>query len=152
CEDARFDLAVSAGIISAFKTSGQRCVSAGRILIHEKLFDRYAAAFVETAKRLRIGDPLDAGNFTGPVIHAASVEKVQSYNDLARKAGATVLLDGGRLTGGRHAQGCYLAPFVYRQDYKPGLRTIREEVFGPHLALIPFKDDDQAVRIYNDTE
>src|SRR5262245_6880078 len=85
CEDARLDLAVSAGLISAFKTSGQRCVSAGRALVHEKLFDRFAAKFVEGAKRLRIGDPLDTGNFTGPVIHEDSVKKVLSYNELAKK-------------------------------------------------------------------
>ena len=85
CEDARLDLAVTCGIISAFKTSGQRCVSAGRILVAEKIFDRFAEKFVATAKRLRIGDPLDAGNFTGPVIHQAAVEKVLSYNDLARR-------------------------------------------------------------------
>jgi aldehyde dehydrogenase (NAD+) len=152
CEDARLDLAISAGITSAFKTSGQRCVSAGRIIVHEKLIDRYAADFVATAKRLRIGDPLDAGNFTGPVIHKGSVEKVQFYNDLAKKEGATVLLDGGRITSGEHATGCYMSPFVYRIGWKPGVRCIREEVFGPHLALIPFKDDDEAVRIYNDTD
>jgi aldehyde dehydrogenase (NAD+) len=152
CEDARFDLAVSAGIISAFKTSGQRCVSASRVLVHEKLMDRYAAEFVAAARRLRIGDPLDAGNFTGPVIHTGSIEKIQSYNDLAKKEGATVLLEGGRLTTGHHAQGCYMAPFVYRMEHKPGVRSIREEVFGPHVALIPFKDDEHAVRINNDTE
>src|SRR5947209_4043791 len=134
CEDARLDLAVSAGVISAFKTSGQRCVSAGRVLVHEKLFDRYSAEFVATAKRLRIGDPLDAGNFTGPVIHTGSVEKIQYYIDLAKKEGGKVLLDGGRLTGGPHAQGCYMSPFVFRMEYKPGVRSIREEVFGPHLA------------------
>jgi aldehyde dehydrogenase (NAD+) len=152
CDDARLDLAVSAGIISAFKTSGQRCVSAGRILVHQKLFDRYAADFVTTAKRLRIGSPLDAGNFTGPVIHTSSVEKIQHYNELAKKEGAKVLLDGGRLTTGDRAKGCYMSPFVYRMDYRPGVRSIREEVFGPHLALIPFKDDEDAVRIYNDTD
>src|SRR5207249_7618769 len=80
CEDARLDLAVTCGIISGFKTSGQRCVSAGRILVAEKIFDRFAEKFVATAKRLRIGDPLDAGNFTGPVIHQGSVEKVERYN------------------------------------------------------------------------
>jgi aldehyde dehydrogenase (NAD+) len=152
CEDARLDLALSAGIISAFKTSGQRCVSAGRVLVHEKLFESYAAEFVAMAKRLKIGDPLDAGNFTGPVIHTGAVEKVQLYNDLAKKEGATVLLDGGRMTAGEHAKGCYMSPFVYRMAYKPGLRSIREEVFGPHLALIPFKDDEEAARIYNDTD
>jgi aldehyde dehydrogenase (NAD+) len=152
CEDARLDLAVTCGVISAFKTSGQRCVSAGRILVAEKLFDRFAEQFVATAKRLRIGEPLDAGNFTGPVIHRGAVEKVLSYNELARKEGATVLLDGGRLTGGEHAPGCYLSPFVYRIEHRPGLRCIREEVFGPHVALIPFKTDKDAVRIYNDTD
>src|SRR5215468_7020644 len=98
CEDARLDLAVTCAIISAFKTSGQRCVSAGRILVAEKIFDRFAEKLAATAKRLRIGDPLDAANFTGPVINQAAVDKVERYNDLARREGATVLLEGGRLT------------------------------------------------------
>src|SRR5438128_934600 len=73
CDDARLDLAVTCSIISAFKTSGQRCVSGSRILIADRLFDRFAKQFVATAKRLHIGDPLDAANFTGPVIHRAAV-------------------------------------------------------------------------------
>src|SRR4029077_307895 len=90
CEDAKLDLVVSAGIISAFKTSGQRCVSAGRILVAEKIFDKYAQQFVATARRLRIGEPLDTRNFTGPVIHPGAVEKIEEYNDLARKEGAKI--------------------------------------------------------------
>jgi aldehyde dehydrogenase (NAD+) len=152
CEDARLDLAVTSSAISAFKTSGQRCVSAGRILVAEKIFDRFADQFVATVRRLRIGEPLDSQNFTGPVIHQGAVEKVEFYNDLARREGAKVLLDGGRFTDGAHAGGCYLRPFVYRMDYRPGIRPIREEVFGPHLALIPFRTNEEAVRIYNDTE
>ncbi len=152
CEDARLDLAVTSGIISAFKTSGQRCVSAGRILVAEKIFDRFADKFVATAKRLRMGEPLDNANFTGPVIHRAAVDKVERYNDLARQEGAKVLLGGGRFTDSDHADGCYLRPFVYRMDYRPGIRSIREEVFGPHLALIPFRTNEDAVRIYNDTD
>ncbi len=152
CEDARLDLAVTSAVISGFKTSGQRCVSAGRILVAEKIFDRFAEKFVATAKRLHVGDPLDAAHFTGPVIHRAAVEKVLGYNDLARREGADVLLDGGRMTHGGHARGCYLSPFVYRIEHRPGVRSVREEVFGPHVALIPFRTNDDAVRIYNDTE
>jgi aldehyde dehydrogenase (NAD+) len=152
CADARLDLAVNCALISAFKTSGQRCVSAGRVLVAESLFDRFADKLVAAARRLRIGDPLDAGNFTGPVIHRGAVDKTLSYNDLARKEGGQVLLDGGRLTQGAHGAGCYLSPFIYRMEHKPGVRSIREEVFGPHLALIPFKTNDDAVRIYNDVE
>src|SRR5262249_40622342 len=152
CADARLDLAVTAGIISAFKTSGQRCVSAGRILVHESIMDRYVEKFVATAKRLRIGEPLNAACFTGPVIHKGSVEKVLRYNELAKQEGPNVRLEGGCMTDAEHAQGCYLSPFVYRLEHKPGVRTIREEVFGPHLALIPFRDNEHAAQIYNDTE
>lgn len=152
CEDARLDLAVTSAVISAFKTSGQRCVSASRILVHEKLLDRFAEQFVATAKRLRIGDPLDGGNFTGPVIHRGALDKVTMYNELAAKEGATVLLAGGPLTSAAHAKGCYLSPFIYRIEHKPGVRVLREEVFGPHVAVIPFKTNEDAIRIYNDTE
>jgi aldehyde dehydrogenase (NAD+) len=151
CDDARFDLAVTAGIVSAFKTTGQRCVSASRILVHESLIDRYAKAYADTAKRLKFGEPLDARNFAGPVIHRESVEKVLGYNALAKQEGATVLLDGGEIASAG-AKGCYLSPFVYRSEWKPGLRSIREEVFGPHVALIPFRDDEHAARIANDTD
>jgi aldehyde dehydrogenase (NAD+) len=150
CDDARLDLAVTCGILSAFKTSGQRCVSAGRILVAENLVDDFAEQFVHTARRLRIGDPLDERNFTGPVINRAAQDKIEKYNALARSEGATILLEGGRLTD--HEDGCFLSPFVYRIKYRRGVRCIHEEVFGPHVALIPFRDKDEAVRIYNDTE
>ncbi len=152
CADARLDLAVTSALISGFKTSGQRCVSAGRILVHEKLMDRFAEKFVAAARRLHIGNPLDPSHFTGPVIHRASVEKILSYNELARKEGAEVLLDGGPMTHGEHAKGCYLSPFIYRIPHRPDVRCIREEVFGPHVALIPFRDNEDAARIYNDTD
>ncbi len=151
CADARLDLAVHCALISAFKTSGQRCVSAGRILVAEAIFDKFVDKLVSAAKRLRIGDPLNNSNFTGPVIHHAAVEKIERYNALAREEGAQVLLDGGRITSGEYAAGCYLSPFIYRMEHRPGVRVLREEVFGPHLALVPFKTNEDAVRIYNDT-
>jgi aldehyde dehydrogenase (NAD+) len=152
CADARLDLAVNAALISAFKTSGQRCVSAGRVLVAEPLLERFSKELVERARRLRVGNPLDAGNFTGPVIHKAAVDKILSYNDLARREGGQVLLDGGRLTHGDYGAGCYLAPFIYQMEQHPQARVLHEEVFGPHLAVIPFRSNEDAVRIYNDTQ
>jgi aldehyde dehydrogenase (NAD+) len=151
CEDADLELAVAAGVLSAFKTTGQRCVSGGRMIVHEKLFDRFAAAFVNRARRVHFGDPFDKTAFAGPLINQAGVDKVAYYNDLARREGAQVLLDGGRLTDGPRAEGNFMSPFVYRQEHRPGCRTIREEVFGPHVALIPFATDEQGIEIYNDT-
>jgi aldehyde dehydrogenase (NAD+) len=86
------------------------------------------------------------------VIHRESVEKVLGYNALAKQEGAEVLLDGGEFQPSPNTRGCYLSPFVYQIEAKPGLRCIREEVFGPHVALIPFRTDEEAVRIANDTE
>jgi aldehyde dehydrogenase (NAD+) len=151
CEDAALDLALDAAVLSAFKTTGQRCVSAGRVLVHRKLFDRFAAGFVDRVKRLRFADPFTAGAFAGPLVNQAGVDKVSMYNDLARKEGAEILLDGGRMNGAEHAGGYFMSPFVYRQEYAPNKRTIHEEVFGPHVAIIPFADDDEAIRIYNET-
>jgi aldehyde dehydrogenase (NAD+) len=151
CADARLDLAVNCALISAFKTSGQRCVSAGRVLVAESLFEPFADKLVAAARRLRIGNPLSTNNFTGPVIHKGAVEKVERYNLLARDEGAQVLLPGGPMTHGDYGAGCYLSPFIYRMNHRRDARCLREEVFGPHLALIPFRTNDDAVRIYNDT-
>jgi aldehyde dehydrogenase (NAD+) len=150
CDDARFDLAVTSGILSGFKTTGQRCVSASRILVHESLMEKYAKAFVETAKRLRFGDPLDPKNFAGPVINKDAVEKIERYNRLANDEGVNVLLARRESKGS--TSGCFMDPFVYQTKHSPKLRVIHEEVFGPHVALIPFKDDEDAARIANDTD
>lgn len=151
CEDANLDLAVQATVLSAFKTTGQRCVSAGRAIVHEKVFDRFAATLVERARGLRFADPFDANAFAGPLVNQAGLDKVLYYNALAGEERATVLLDGGRIAGDDRASGYFASPFIYRQEHRPGVRTIREEVFGPHLAVIPFRDDEHAVEIHNDT-
>jgi aldehyde dehydrogenase (NAD+) len=151
CDDANLELAVQASVLSAFKTTGQRCVSAGRVLVHKKLVDKFAADFVAKARQLRFGDPFTQGVFAGPLINQASVAKVERYNQLAKDEKAEILLDGGRMRDDEHLHGWFMSPFVYRQDWKPGVRTIREEVFGPHLAIVPFDNDDQAIEIYNDT-
>jgi aldehyde dehydrogenase (NAD+) len=152
CEDARLDLAVTSALVSAFKTSGQRCVSASRIIVHRSLESQFSEKLVTLAKRLRIGDPLDAANFTGPVIHETAVERILGYNRLARQEGADILLDGGRLSDGSRARGCYLSPFIYRMKHRADSRCLREEVFGPHLAIIPFDTNEEAAAIYNATD
>src|SRR5262245_30606428 len=152
CEDARFDLAVTAGILSAFKTTGQRCVSASRILVHQSLFEKYADTFAKTAARVSFGDPLNVKNFAGPLIHDAAVEKVLGYNALAKKEADRVLLPGERIQPVAGAEGSYLSPCVYAIRHRPESRCLREEVFGPHVALVPFRDDEEAARIANDAE
>jgi len=85
------------------------------------------------------------------VIHAAAAEKVEHYNALSQKEGAEILLEGARLTDAARARGHFLSPHIYRIEAAPEVRCIREEVFGPHLAIIPFRDHEEAARLYNDT-
>ncbi|MBI2856195.1 MAG: aldehyde dehydrogenase family protein [Chloroflexi bacterium] len=151
-DDANLDIAVNAAILSAFKTTGQRCVSASRLIVQEGILERFTQGFLEMARRMKIGGPLDESVFMGPLITPEAVEKVLRYNELARKEGVHVLLEGGRLTGPAYDRGNFVSPFVYRMEHSSQSRVLREEVFGPHVAIIPFKTVEDAFRIYNDSE
>jgi aldehyde dehydrogenase (NAD+) len=151
-EDARMDLAVNAAVLSAYKTAGQRCVSAGRMLVHEAVLAEFTGRFVELSRRVQFGDPFDSNSFAGPLINEAAIEKYSIYNQLAKDEGAEVLLEGGRLEAAERAEGYFVSPFVYRMEHAPKLRCIREEVFAPHVALIPFRSLEHAIEIYNDTQ
>ena len=151
-EDANLDLAVDAAVLSAFKTSGQRCVSASRLLVQKGVLDEFESKLVERAKALPIGDPLDEGVFLGPLVTEQAVKKVRYYNRLAKEEGARVLLDARPVKDSNGAGGNFVAPFIYEIEYGSSVRVLREEVFGPHVAIIPFETIDDAIRIYNDSD
>jgi len=151
-EDADFPIALNAAVLSAYKTTGQRCVSSGKLIVHEAVYDRFCGEFVKLSKRVAVGDPLDEKTFMGPLINEAGRKKMEFYNDLARKEGGRVLLEGGALKGKECDRGHFVSPFVYQMDYSPKSRVLREEVFAPNVAIVPFRTTDEAIRIYNDTD
>ncbi|MBI4302694.1 MAG: aldehyde dehydrogenase family protein [Chloroflexi bacterium] len=151
-DDANLPLAVNAAVLSAFKTTGQRCTAASRLIVQEKILDQFVASFIQMTKRLTIGDPLDENVFMGPLVNEAGVKKVEFYNDLAKKEGGHVILDGGRLKGGIYDKGYFISPFVYIMRHDPRSRVLREEAFGPHVAVIPFSTIEEAIHIHNDTD
>jgi aldehyde dehydrogenase (NAD+) len=150
-EDADLKIAVNASILSAFKTTGQRCTSASRLIVQEQVIDAFEGEFIKLARRLNIGDPLSEKTFMGPLINEAGRVKVESYNDLAVQEGGKVLLEGGRPKGKMYEKGFFVYPFVYRMEHSSQSRVLKEEVFGPHVSIIPFRTIEDAVRIYNDT-
>ncbi len=151
-EDANFDLALNAALLSTFKTTGQRCVSAGKLIVHDRLYSRFCEEFVKLSRRVSVGDPLDAKTFMGPLINEAGRKKMEYYNDLALKEGGRLLLEGGPLRGGNYDKGPFVSPFVYQINYSPDCRVLREEVFAPNVAIVPFQTLEEAVAIYNDTD
>lgn len=154
--NADMDIALHSAVMSSFKTTGQRCVSSERLIVHEDIYDEFKDRFVDLAEDVAVGDPLSEQTFMGPVVDEGQVEKFARYNELAREEGATVLVDREELPPEEipsgHAGGYWVGPFVYEIDYDPELRCIHEEVFGPHVALIPYSGGiERAVEIHNDT-
>jgi len=156
-EHADLDVAVHAAVMSSFKTTGQRCVSSERLIVHTDVYDEFTSRFVDLAERVAVGDPLEEDTFMGPLIEADHVAKVTDYNDLARSEGVNVLvdrtdLDAAEIPDGM-ADGHWVGPFVYEADPDEPLRCTHEEVFGPHVALLEYDGDiERAVEIQNDTE
>lgn len=154
-EDALLDeLAIPASIASAFKTSGQRCVSANRIIVMRKVIDKFITKFVETAKRVRTGEPLDESVFYGTMINEAGFKQGQMFNQKAREEDFEILLDRNNEPLPNN-EGYWLRPFVYTMEkYRWGKASfvLQEEAFAPHVAIIPAEDFEEAIAIYNDTD
>jgi aldehyde dehydrogenase (NAD+) len=156
-EKADLDVAVHSAVMSSFKTTGQRCVSSERLIVHEEVYDEFKERFVEIAENVAVGDPLDPDTFMGPLIEAGHKEKVAKYNELAKREGVNVLVDRTELGADEipegHEEGHWVGPFVYEADAREDLRCTHEEVFGPHVALLEYSGDvEEAVEIHNDTD
>ncbi|MEZ3142718.1 aldehyde dehydrogenase family protein [Halobaculum sp. MBLA0143] len=156
-EEADLDVAVHSAVMSSFKTTGQRCVSAERLIVHEDVYDEFKSRFVDVAERVAVDDPLDEETFMGPLIESEHVEKVRKYNQLARDEDVNVLVDREELDDDEipegHADGEWVGPFVYEADPHADLRCTHEEVFGPHVALLEYSGGiEQAVEIHNDVD
>lgn len=151
-EDGDLDLAVSSCLNSAFKLSGQRCVSSGRLLVERSVLGKFTQKFLDEVKRIHVGDPFasppsSASVCFGPLISSEQRLRVRGFNDMVRSdPSCTVLFDQSV----SRSKGYFLDPFVYSCEWadKPFLK---QEVFGPHVAIVPFEDACDAIRIYNDT-
>jgi len=146
-EDANYDLAMAACLASAYKLSGQRCVSASRIIIHRSLYDKFADEFANRSGDLKTGNPFLKDTFYGPLINKKQLERVVWFNKMvASDPEANVLLMGERVE-----DTLFLTPTVYQTEWRD-VPYLKQEVFGPHVSIIPYDTIDDAIRIYNDTD
>jgi aldehyde dehydrogenase (NAD+) len=156
-EEADLDVAVHSAVMSSFKTTGQRCVSSERLIVHTDVYDEFKERFVDVANQVAVGDPLQEETFMGPLIEAEHKEKVTKYNELAKREGVNVLVDRTELAADEipdgHDAGHWVGPFVYEADAYEDLRCTHEEVFGPHVALLEYSGPvEEAVELHNDTD
>ncbi len=145
-EDADIDAAVSGCIAAKFTTSGQDCLAANRIFVHDDVYEKFASRFVAAAAQLKVGSGLAEGVDLGPLMHADAVEKCDVHVRDAVDLGAALLLEGGR----QSQDSLFYDPVVLGQ-VDARMRIYREETFGPVAPLIRFADDMGVISAANDT-
>lgn len=147
-DDADLELALEGAIWGGFGTSGQRCTAASRIIVHEKIYERFVEQFAERASRMKVGSGLDRATDLGPLINESQGKKVLDYIRIGTEEGATLVTGGHRLDEGDLAHGFFIAPTVF-SNVTPTMRIAREEIFGPVVSVIPFTSPDEAIDIVN---
>jgi (Z)-2-((N-methylformamido)methylene)-5-hydroxybutyrolactone dehydrogenase len=130
-----------------FAATGQTCIAGSRVLVHRSLHDRFVEALADRAKRIVLGDPLDPSTEMGPVANEAQKATVLGFIDRARKSGAEIVSGGERSDLGE----LFIGPTIVK-GVDPESEIACEEVFGPVLAVIPFDDEEEAVRLANKTK
>jgi acyl-CoA reductase-like NAD-dependent aldehyde dehydrogenase len=146
--DAPLDKAVPHLLWSWLVHQGQACGATTRFVLHERIHDEFIDRLVDAVKGLSIGDPKEWTTLVGPLIRASHRQRVEKYIEIGREEGATLLLGGGRP---QHlSKGHYLEPAIF-VDARNDMRIAQEEIFGPVVTVIKVSDDDEAVRVANDS-
>ena len=149
--DADFDKAIAGITRSTFENCGQVCLGTERVYVQRPIFDKFVAALKEKAESLKIGPPNEPGVGLGPLISAEHKEKVMSYYEKARAAGAKVVTGGGAPEmKGEYAQGHWVQPTIWT-GLPESSPIIREEIFGPCCHIAPFDTEEEAIALANDT-
>ena len=146
-EDADLDKAVDGAMLAKFRNIGQACTAANRFIVQRSVVEEFTRRVTERVQAMKIGRGTEDGVQIGPLIDDRAVDKAKSLVGDAVERGATVTTGGSPVEG----PGTFFEPTVV-SDVQPGSDILREEIFGPVLAIVPFDTEDDAVRIANDTE
>lgn len=147
--DADLDRAADAAVFMIYSLNGERCTSSSRLLVEAGIYDKFTAMVAEKAGRIKVGHPLDPETVIGPLIHPVHEKKVLDYVEIGRAEGATIATGGRKVDG--PGGGCYVAPTLFT-GANNRMRIAQEEIFGPVLTAIPFKDEAEALALANDVQ
>jgi betaine-aldehyde dehydrogenase len=149
-EDADLDDAVSGALLGNFYSAGEVCSNGTRVFVHRRIYDGFMQKLVARVRKMRIGDPLDPGTQVGALASEEHMNKVLGYIERGRAEGATVAVGGHRVAEGPLGRGFFVAPTVF-EACSDEMAIVREEIFGPVMAVLRFDDEDEVVRRANDT-
>jgi betaine-aldehyde dehydrogenase len=142
--------AVKGTVNGCYLNSGQTCTALTRMLVPDSLYEQAKTMAAEAAKGFTVGDPLAEATRLGPLSSQAQLERVRSYIKKGQQEGAELVAGGAEPPEGVPAGGYYVRPTVFGK-VKNSMTIAQEEIFGPVLSIIPYKDEEEAVRIANDS-
>ncbi len=148
-DDAEIDNAVKGAISGIFAATGQTCIAGSRLLVQQSIHDQFVEKLVAFAKTAKMGNPMSMDTQVGPVTNQPQYKKILSYIDIAKAEGVKTALGGAKATRPECGDGWFVEPTIFT-GVKNSMRIAQEEVFGPVLSVIPFKDEEEAIAIGND--
>ncbi|WP_231445597.1 5-carboxymethyl-2-hydroxymuconate semialdehyde dehydrogenase [Brevibacterium zhoupengii] len=146
--DADLDAAINATVFGVFSLNGERCTAGSRILVEESVYDEFVERYAAQAKRVKVGLPSDPSTEVAALVHPEHYDKVMSYVEIGKQE-ARLVAGGGRPAG--FDTGNFVEPTVFA-DVAPDARIFQEEIFGPVVAITPFKSDEEALQLANNTK
>ena len=150
-DDANLNAAINGSAWAIFHNQGQACIAGSRLILHERIADEFLDRFVALARTVRLGNPLDAATEMGPLTSRLHRDRVLGYVDIARSQEGEVLTGGKAPDAPELAHGCYVEPTIVKVRSARD-RVAQEEVFGPFVTVLTFKDDAEALTIANGTD
>ena len=147
-DDAEIEDSVEANLRGGFFNQGENCTAVTRLLLHEDIYDNFLSHYIDRVKKIRMGDPTDEETEMGSLVSKAQFQSVKSYFAKGIEEGASVLCGGGRPK--QFSKGYFFEPTVLA-DVKPSATVACDEIFGPIVAVMPFKTEEEAIQIANDT-
>jgi betaine-aldehyde dehydrogenase len=148
--DADFETAIDYALFGIYANAGQVCSAGSRLVIERSIADRFVAELVRRAEKIVTGDGFDAATEMGPLVSRRQRDRVEEYIAIGTAEGATLACGGGRLPGDLGERGNFILPTIFT-DTTPQMRIVREEIFGPVLAVQVFEGEADAIKIANDS-
>ncbi|KAF5685705.1 aldehyde dehydrogenase [Fusarium denticulatum] len=147
-EDSNLDLAAQWAHLGFTFNQGELCTATTRILVQDTMFDRFLDTLKSITLKYPVGQPFEEKTYLGPLVSKAHFHRVREYVSLGNEEGAKDILDGCKPSGSK--KGYFVSPSIF-VDVKPSMRIYGEEIFGPCAVVLQFKDEDEAVRLANDS-
>src|SRR5206468_2537129 len=147
--DADFEAAVDGALFGVFVNQGEVCSAGSRILVERPIYKRFVDAMAAKARTIRVGPGINRDTRMGAIVSREQFDRVRHYQEIGKRE-AKVAAGGGRASGGVLDRGFFLEPTIF-YDVDNSARIAREEIFGPVACVIPFDDEEEALRVANDT-